>query len=604
MWGKPKRHTPVLPPASPPPAPIKPGDQIGNYSIARLLGAGGMGAVYEAQHIHTDRRAVIKVLRPEMSRDVEVARRFVNEARAAGDLNHRNIVTIYECGQATDGQWYIAMEYLAGQSLDALVEFRGGILSPDEVVSIIGQAAAGLQAAHEHGIVHRDVKAANLVVGPDDHVKVIDFGVAKLARGPGAGGTVAGSIFGTPDHMAPEQLRGEEVDRRVDVFALGTVAWEVLTGQRMWSVTGEETAAGILERQLQGTRPLDPRALRPEIPPTMGAAVARAVAFRREDRFLTIAEFALALAHGLPSEWGGTGIEILRRVAPDLLLLGPLAATVGNPELPRHVAAPTLRSFVEPGGLPFVLTTEPPRPAERGGAATRAASAANTPTASPATGLLTAVVTDAAPAFGRGEVATAEQTPVTGTLRDAVGQVMAASTVTRLPRARTTSRRSLALGAVGALALGGVVTMAVGMSGRLGHRKAHSTPAPVPSTIPAPPPTAPTSTLSVVSEPPGAVIWIDGASRGTEPITVTSAVGQQLAVRAELAGHVTATKQVQVAEAPLTVRLTLSPTPVAAPPHPAGRPGSAAVPPKGKRPRDRSAPAAPAAFDPERVVNP
>ncbi len=595
MWGKPKRHTPVLPAPQPGPTAIKPGDVVGNYGIVRLLGAGGMGAVYEAHHVHTDRRAVIKVLRSEMARDADVARRFVNEARAAGDLNHRNIVTIYDCGQAADGQWYIAMEYLDGQSLEALIEFRGGVLSPDEVVSIIGQAAAGLHAAHEFGIVHRDVKAANLIVGADDHVKVIDFGVAKLARGRGGSGTVAGSIFGTPDHMAPEQLRGEEVDRRVDVFALGTVAWEMLAGQRMWSVTGEETAAGILERQLQGGRPLDPCAVRPEIPPTMGAAVARAVAFDRDDRFATVADFAVTLAHGLPSEWGDTGIEILRRVAPELLVVGPTPSTVGSPTAPRHVAAPTLRAHVPPGGIPVVPITAPPAPVARDGTPTSAPTDVTVPAVMPATpsgALPTAVVTDAPAPVGRGEVATLGQVAVMGTLRDAAGQVMAAATVTRAGPVR---RRgwSFALGA-GALALvAAVIVTAVALRG---DRSAPTASAAAP--VPMSPPAAPSSTLSIVSEPPGATITIDGQPRGTEPVSVTAPVGSEIEIRAELADHVITTQHAQLAATPVTLRVTLAPLPQRAT---VVEPASATLPRGVRGHRDRGEPAP---FDPDRVVNP
>jgi len=349
-----KAPTPALPP---PPKALEPGEAVGTYRILRKLGEGGMGAVYEAEHVHMGSKAAIKVLLPELSTNPDAVTRFVNEARAASSLKHRNIVTVHDCAQRPNGQWFIVLQFVEGGSLKKRMQTTGGPMAPGDVVSIISQAASGLHLAHEHDIIHRDIKPENILlsqsaIGPtDDHVTVVDFGIAKLNKARGGSGTRAGTIVGTPNYMAPEHLRGHAVDRRADVYALGVVAWEMLTGEALWG-DGTDEYTVIIERQATRARPLDPCVVKPHIPPAMGAAVASALAFDSAERWPTVQAFALALAHGLVTDWGETGIDIVRRVANELTIAPPdTTETAGRPVPSPTANDPTVR-VVAPGATP------------------------------------------------------------------------------------------------------------------------------------------------------------------------------------------------------------------------------------------------------------
>jgi eukaryotic-like serine/threonine-protein kinase len=215
------------------------GQTVGNYRITQLLGEGGMGAVYLAEHPGIGRKAAVKVLHPELTRHTDMAARFFNEARAANAIHHPGIVEVFDFGTLPTGVSYIVMELLQGESLAGRLR-KGGPLPMAAALEYATQAAAALGAAHKEGIVHRDLKPDNLYLVPDprnpgrEMIKVLDFGIAKLAGNPDAPGSVktrTGTIMGTPVYMSPEQCRGtKEVDHRTDIYALGVILYEMLCG--------------------------------------------------------------------------------------------------------------------------------------------------------------------------------------------------------------------------------------------------------------------------------------------------------------------------------------------------------------------------------------
>src|ERR1700688_3524767 len=211
------------------------GRQLGPYRIESLLGAGGMGEVYRATDTRLERTVAIKILRGQGARDSASRERFQREARAASALNHPHICTVYDVGEA-DGQPYLVMEHLQGQTLRELI--RQGPLSLDQIMDLAIQIADALDAAHTHGIVHRDIKPANIFITTRGQAKVMDFGIAKRMRQEGAETvltteamlTEPGAAVGTVAYMSPEQARGEILDARMDLFSFGVTLYEMITG--------------------------------------------------------------------------------------------------------------------------------------------------------------------------------------------------------------------------------------------------------------------------------------------------------------------------------------------------------------------------------------
>lgn len=204
------------------------GTSVGQFRIEEQLGSGGMGVVYRALDTKLDRHVALKFLPPSMSMDAEAKKRFIQEAKAASGLDHPNICTIYDIGETEDGRLFIAMAYYDGQTLK--YRMGEGSLSQDDALSIARQIAQGLEAAHRAGIVHRDVKPANIMVTASGRVKLLDFGVAKLEEG--AELTKMGSTVGTAAYMSPEQATGKDVDARSDLWSLGVVLYEMLAGAK------------------------------------------------------------------------------------------------------------------------------------------------------------------------------------------------------------------------------------------------------------------------------------------------------------------------------------------------------------------------------------
>jgi serine/threonine-protein kinase len=213
---------------------LQEGDILGSYQLERLLGEGSMGQVFQARHTRLGRQVALKVLRSAFSHDRGFVQRFFQEARAVNQINHEHIVEIFDFIEDTEhGRVYCVMELLRGQSLSALLKEER--LSVSRIRRMLVQVCAALGAAHQLGVVHRDIKPDNLFVthkgGQQDYVKVLDFGVAKVLTADSTSGTLDGTIIGTPTYMSPEQAAGLPVDHRADIYAVGTVLYELLGGQ-------------------------------------------------------------------------------------------------------------------------------------------------------------------------------------------------------------------------------------------------------------------------------------------------------------------------------------------------------------------------------------
>ncbi|HEV7516079.1 MAG TPA: protein kinase, partial [Thermoanaerobaculia bacterium] len=262
-------------------------DSVSHYRILERLGRGGMGVVYKAVDLRLERTVALKFLAPDRGASADDRRRFLREARAASALDHPNICTLYEIGEAEDGRLFLAMAFCAGETLARRIE--RGPLPWRLAVDLATQVAAGLEAAHEKGIVHRDVKPGNLLITPGGGVKIVDFGIARRADQTLL--TDAGTALGTTVYMSPEQLRGEPVDRRTDLWSLGVVLYEMVTGALPFDGTEAEVVAAILKRT---PRPMG--ALRPGVPEELERIVARALAKPRGQRYASAAQMRAELA--------------------------------------------------------------------------------------------------------------------------------------------------------------------------------------------------------------------------------------------------------------------------------------------------------------------
>jgi serine/threonine protein kinase len=258
----------------------------GRYEITRLLGRGGMAVVFLAEDLALERQVAIKVLPPEMAHDTKLIPRFHQEAKTAAKLDHPNIIPIYRV-ESEAGLVYFVMKYVAGRSLEQLLE--EGPLSIDLARRVLREAALALGHAHQRGIVHRDVKPANIMLETDGRVMLTDFGISKAVQAASQL-TGTGTIIGTPHYMAPEQAKGLEVDGRADQYALAIVGHQVLTGKQPF----EGSAHSILYKHVFEAPP-PMLASRPDVPREMGAALERALSKDPEQRFATMENFAAAL---------------------------------------------------------------------------------------------------------------------------------------------------------------------------------------------------------------------------------------------------------------------------------------------------------------------
>jgi eukaryotic-like serine/threonine-protein kinase len=287
------------------------GDLVGGrYRLERPIGSGGMASVWRATDEGTGAVVAVKRMHPRVQEDADLLVRFRREAQVVARLDHPCIVRLIDEGADDDDGPYIVFELVEGTTLKALIRQRGH-LSPAEAASIASQIARGLELAHRSGIVHRDIKSHNILVTDDGVAKLTDFGIARLLDGMQDGLTRTGTVLGTSDYLAPEQARGLGVDGRTDVYALGIVLYESLTGELPFPA---DTPMGVALRQVRDPMP-DPRMVRPEVPPYLAAIVMRACEKDPTARF----PHALAMA--------------------DALLDAPSGGTVTMPVIPAEVAA-------------------------------------------------------------------------------------------------------------------------------------------------------------------------------------------------------------------------------------------------------------------------
>ncbi|MDD2776557.1 MAG: protein kinase [Gallionella sp.] len=260
--------------------------QLGRYEVTDELGQGAMGVVYRAKDPLIDRVVAIKTINLSLAKEEkdEYEGRFYQEARAAGRLNHPNIVTIYDVGKSGDIA-YIAMEMLQGRELRDIMN-DGTLIPVDQVLDIAAQVALGLNYAHEHDIVHRDVKPSNIMVIRDGHVKITDFGIARMASA--AVRTQTGMVLGSPKYMSPEQVMGRTIDARSDIFSLGVMIYEMLTGQPPFNGDNVNT---IMYQTLNGT-PLPPNEINPAVPEMLNFILVKALAKSLDDRYQSAKELA------------------------------------------------------------------------------------------------------------------------------------------------------------------------------------------------------------------------------------------------------------------------------------------------------------------------
>jgi eukaryotic-like serine/threonine-protein kinase len=267
----------------------------GRYKIEKVLGEGGMGIVYKAVHTSLGKPLAIKVLRPEVSKNEEIVMRFKQEAQSASQIGNPHIIDISDFGTLADGSTYFAMEFLGGRSLTAaLTETR---FTTERTIHVIKQLANALGAAHEIGIVHRDMKPDNVQLldrgSHKDFVKVLDFGIAKVG-GSTSKLTQAGQVFGTPHYMSPEQCAGTNVDHRTDIYAVGVILYELATGSVPFDA---DNLMGILTKHLYET-PIAPHELAPpvDVPPALEAVILKCLQKKPEHRYQSMAELASDLS--------------------------------------------------------------------------------------------------------------------------------------------------------------------------------------------------------------------------------------------------------------------------------------------------------------------
>lgn len=261
----------------------------GRYRIDALIGAGGMGCLYAATQVAVERKVALKLLPAHLGADTDAVRRFAQEARTASAITHPNVVTLHDFGQGPEGRLYLVMELVEGPTLDAVLK-RAGPLPPARTLEIALQLLDAVGAAHARGVIHRDLKPANLMLSPQrgrsDLVKVLDFGLARMTGEGGTTITRSGQVFGTPQYMAPEQARGDRCDHRADLYAVGVILYEMLSGRRPFD---SDSVSRILVQQIQQAPP--PL----EAPAPLAAVVARALAKDPSERYASAAEMAAAL---------------------------------------------------------------------------------------------------------------------------------------------------------------------------------------------------------------------------------------------------------------------------------------------------------------------
>jgi serine/threonine protein kinase len=330
------------------------GTELGPYRIEAVIGRGGMGVVYLATHTGLDRRVALKLLSPDYAEDEAFRARFLRESKLAAAIDHPNIIPIYDAGEI-EGTYYLAMRYVDG--IDLETRLRSGPLEPREVVHLLAQVASALDAANEAGLVHRDVKPANVLIasgkGVDraDHAYLTDFGLTKH-RGSETGLTRTGSFLGTLEYIAPEQIEGKPVDGRVDQYALAAIAVGCLTGQPPFP---RDSDVAIINAHLRDAPPsLHERRI--EIPAVVDAVIARGLAKKPDDRYPDCKAFvddlraALGVTATQPRAWS-SGSTTRRRIVLGTVAVAAIILVAGGIWLVAGGAGPGASSSPSPTNI-------------------------------------------------------------------------------------------------------------------------------------------------------------------------------------------------------------------------------------------------------------
>ncbi len=343
------------------------------YEVIRKIAEGGMGAVYFAKNSRLDVDAALKILHVNLARNKKFLVRFKNEAKTVVRLRHTNIVQVFDIGPIQD-TYYIAMEYIEGEDLVGVIG-RSGRLSIQEALPIAAQVAQGLAYAHDGGILHRDIKPANIIIDRRGRAVITDFGISRTARAGGRGDTTLGSIVGTPEYMSLEQLKGNKIDERSDIYSLGVVLYEMLTGVSPFRA--DESVQAVARVLSEEVPPIE--TLVPDLPPWVCEIVNKATAKDREDRFSSAREFLAAVKEhmkdtaflvpevvstkprvlGKTTAWMNTVTSVVERLPREKRLLAGIISSlivigliVTAVLLLKSISFPT-RSGGPPGIMPF-----------------------------------------------------------------------------------------------------------------------------------------------------------------------------------------------------------------------------------------------------------
>src|SRR6266436_1212880 len=272
----------------------------GRYEIIALLGQGGMGAVYKARDKELDRVVALKLIRPELAKNPEVLRRFKQELILARQVTHKNVIRIFDLGQS-DGIKFITMDFVEGQDLRSLL-LEKNKLAPEQAARIMLQICRALEAAHAEGVIHRDLKPQNIMLDASGRILVMDFGIARSAYLPGM--TQTGALIGTPEYMSPEQGRGEPLTERSDLFSMGIIFYELLTGKSPYH--SDTPLATLWKRMTEKVTP--PVVLDPTLPQALSNIVVKALEIEPKNRFASAREMAQQLEIWLGPSAGGETI--------------------------------------------------------------------------------------------------------------------------------------------------------------------------------------------------------------------------------------------------------------------------------------------------------
>ncbi len=490
------------------------GSKLGSYEVEEEIGRGGMGVVYRAYQPNLQRRVAVKVLLGHLAKDADFVERFMREARSAAKLHHPGLVTIFDVGEL-DGTYFFSMQWLQGKTLeDKLAE--PGDLPLDEVVSVVSQMASALGYAHEAGVVHRDVKPANVIVDEAGRAVLTDFGIAQAGNETRL--TRAGASVGSPDYMAPEQIQGEAIDARTDLYALGILFHHLLAGEPPY--TGEAPIA-VAYQHLNAPVP-SVREKRLDVPPALDEVVARMMAKAPEDRFQSAEEVLAALRDisgvqvtGPPTGIGSVPIVVTegpsaeRAPAPGLEpSTGPLGST------PARVALAVLAAAVIGGGIYWGMDRDgSPRP--------EAVDVASGPTdGTPAPQPGGPALAEPQPEPFTGEVAIEPDLPGLEIWMDGRDQGLRTPTALAL-EGEVGDSRTLELRRDGEVLASRNLTLGPEMEGRW-----------APALAPA------EETYTISSEPAGARVALDGSNlEGVTPLEVALVPGRDYQLTVTLDGH-------------------------------------------------------------------